>query len=103
MIAKVTVTKPGTTSTHYPADEAARSGILDYEARLEVGGRVIAGGITLYRDEVNHCMSPVGDSRDCWISGELLAEIERLAAGDQRAVVRALAALSTEELEIDAE
>jgi hypothetical protein len=95
----------GTPSDHYPADEQARNGALDYDVTLTIGEAVIEGGITLYTDPVNGGMSSCGSPRDGWVSSPILVAIDKLGESAAREILGHLAcgpASNDTTIEIDA-
>lgn len=82
----------GTPSDHYPADEQAANGALDYDVTLTIGDTATEGGITLYPDE-NGKMSTCGTPLDGWCGSTILDAIKALPEQRRRAVIDALACL----------
>ena len=82
----------GTPSDHYPADERAANGALDYDVTLTIGDTATEGGITLYPDE-NGKMSTCGTPLDGWCGSTILDAIKALPEQRRRAVLDALSSL----------
>lgn len=109
LTATITVHNDGTPSAHYPADELARNGAVDYSVSVTfaIDGcasqtpRAIEDEITLYRDPINGGMSPCGSPMDGWVGGSLVKWIHRLNGRDAKAVLGSLSTgVGVETLEI---
>ncbi len=82
----------GEPSTHYPEDEQAVNGALDYDVTLTIGDQEIEGGITLYPDRANGgTMGPCGSPRDGWVSSTILVAIDKLGEMAAREILGVLA------------